>query len=140
VRAQRTPALVRGELMRYLAEIAWAPHAILNNRALRWRVINAETILVSAGTGETVCDVTLSLDGEGRIAGAFAPDRPRNSTAPFLPTPWRGQFSDYRMHGGIWLPFGGEVSWEIEDKRLPYWQCRINQWVMSPNTHEADNK
>ncbi|GGA60340.1 DUF6544 family protein [Sphingomonas psychrolutea] len=36
-RAEHTPALVRGELMRYLAELAWAPDAILANPSLRWR-------------------------------------------------------------------------------------------------------
>jgi hypothetical protein len=30
-RTERTPALVRGELMRYLAELAWAPDAILSS-------------------------------------------------------------------------------------------------------------
>ncbi len=41
VRAQSTPALVRGELMRYLAEIVWVPHAIIHNTDLRWGVIDA---------------------------------------------------------------------------------------------------
>jgi hypothetical protein len=132
-RAAHTPALVRGELMRYLAEIAWAPHAILHNHALGWRVIDAATLAVSAGTGETRCEVTLSLDTDGRITGSFAPDRPRNATPPILPTPWRGQFSDYRQHAGIWLPFSGEVAWEMEDRASPYWQCRINRWVASPD-------
>lgn len=130
-RAAHTPALVRGEMMRYLAEIAWAPHAILHNHALGWRVIDAATLAVSAGLGETRCEVTLSLDSHGRIAGSFAPDRPRNATAPILPTPWRGQFSDYRRHNGIWLPFSGEVAWEIGGGAMPYWQCRIDRWAAS---------
>ncbi len=132
-RAKHTPTLVRGELMRYLAEIAWAPHAILCNRALRWRVINVETLAVSAGSGETVCEVILNLDNDGRIAGAFASDRPRNATPPILPTPWRGRFADYRLHHGIWLPFAGEVAWEIEGKTAPYWQCLIDKWVALPD-------
>lgn len=128
-RAAHTAALVRGELMRYLAEIAWAPHAILHNHALGWRVIDAVTLAVSAGEGDTRCEVTLSLDGEGRIAGGFAPDRPRNATMPILPTPWRGQFSDYRCHNGVWLPFSGEVAWEIDGSAIPYWQGRIDRWA-----------
>ena len=34
-RAEHSSALMRGELMRYLAELAWAPDAILVNTALR---------------------------------------------------------------------------------------------------------
>lgn len=127
-RAAHTTALVRGELMRYLAEIAWAPHAILHNRALHWEVIDPDTLAVGAGTGETACRVLLSLDGDGRVVEAFAADRPRSAVAPTLPTPWRGRFSDYRLHGDLWLPFSGEVAWEIDGHSLPYWQCRIDHW------------
>jgi len=127
-RAERSPALVRGELMRYLAELPWAPDAIFHNTELRWRTDGPDTLAVSAGCGETASEVVLSLDGDGRIAGAFAPDRPRSATAPTLPTPWRGRFSDYRRHNGRWLPFAGEVAWEIDGKKIVYWQARIDQW------------
>ena len=128
VRAASSVALTRGELMRYLAEIAMAPDAILGNAALRWREVSPDTLTVSAGTGENTAEVSISLDNDGRITGCFAPDRPRSTTAPFLPTPWRGRFSDYRQHDGRWLPFAGEVAWEIDGKELPYFRCRIEDW------------
>ena len=127
-RAEHSPALVRGELMRYLAEIAWAPGAILHNSELRWRVDGPDTLAVGAGTGETASEVILSLDGEGRIAGGFAPDRPRSASAPILPTPWRGRFSDYRRQENVWLPFAGEVAWDIEGEEIVYWQGRLVGW------------
>lgn len=129
VHAKHTPALVRGELMRYLAELAWVPDAILCNTALRWRVDGPATLSVGAGTGDTASEITLSLDQEGRIASAFAPDRPRSATEPLLPTPWRGRFTDYRRHGGMWLPFAGEVAWEIGGREVRYWQCQIEHWA-----------
>jgi hypothetical protein len=127
-RAEHSPALVRGELMRYLAEIAWAPDAILHNSELRWREDGPDTLAVSAGSGETASEVVLSLDSEGRIAGGFALDRPRSATAPCLPTPWRGRFSDYRQQENMWLPFAGEVAWEIEGREIVYWQGRLVGW------------
>ncbi len=127
-RAQHTAALVRGELMRYLAELPWAPDGILLNAALRWREDAADRFVVSAGAGETAVEVVLSLDAEGRIEGAFAPNRPRSAVAPILPTPWRGRFSDYRKHSGRWLPFAGEVGWEIDGKESVYWQAQIESW------------
>ena len=130
-RAERSSALMRGELMRYLAELAWAPDAILFNTTLHWREVGPDGLAVSTGAGETAAEVTLSLDSEGRIAGAFAPDRPRSATTPILPTPWRGRFSDYRYHGNMWLPFAGEVAWEIDGKETVYWQGRIERWDAS---------
>ena len=132
-RAEHSSALIRGQLMRYLAEIAWAPHAILLNTALRWREDAPDRLAVSAGTGERAAEVTLSLDSEGRIAGAFAPDRPRSASSPILPTPWRGRFSDYRYHDAMWLPFAGEVAWEIDGTQETYWQGRIEHWEVSSN-------
>jgi len=128
VRAKHTTSLVRGELMRYLAEIAWAPDAILFNPALRWRVDGADSLSVSAGVGETASEILLNLDSEGRIVGAFALDRPRSAAESNLPTPWRGRFSDYRHHGDRWLPFAGEVGWEIDGTAIVYWQGQIESW------------
>ena len=126
-RAKRSSALMRGELMRYLAELAWAPDAILLNTALRWRE-DPDQLAVSAGSGETAAKVILSLDSEGRIGGTFAPDRPHSASAPILPTPWRGRFSDYRHHDNMWLPFAGEVAWKIDGKDQVYWHGRIVSW------------
>jgi hypothetical protein len=84
-RAGHSSALMRGELMRYLAELAWAPDAILLNTELRWREDGPDKLAVRAGSCETTAEVALSLDSQGRIVGAFAPDRPRSAKAPYLP-------------------------------------------------------
>jgi hypothetical protein len=42
------PQASKAELMRYLAELAWVPQAILHNTRLSWREIDATTIEVSA--------------------------------------------------------------------------------------------
>ena len=128
-RAEHSPALMRGELMRYMAELAWAPQAILLNPALRWCEVGTTGLAVSAGVGETASEVVLSLDRDGRIAGAFAADRPRAATSPILPTPWRGRFSDFRLHAGLWIPFAGEVAWIIDGQEVVYWQGRIETWT-----------
>lgn len=40
---KREPELSRGEAFRYLAELAWAPQAILANRALEWVEVDEST-------------------------------------------------------------------------------------------------
>lgn len=132
-RAQPSAELIRGELMRYLAELAWAPDAILRNVDLRWREAGSDQLVVGAGSGERAAEVTLSLDGDGRIAEAFAPDRGALVDGVTVPTPWRGVFSDYRFHDGVWLPFFGEVSWEKPSGAFTYWQGRIETWERVPH-------
>ena len=130
-RAAHSVALTPGQLMRYLAELAWAPDAIMLNPHLRWQAVNRDTLVVGAGSGATAVEVTLTLDGQGRIAGAFAPDRPRSAAPPLLLTPWRGRFTDYRHHQGYWLPFAGEVGWVVDGEETVYWQGRVERWETS---------
>jgi hypothetical protein len=62
---------------------------------------------------------------------AYAPDRPRSATSPISPTPWRGRFRDYRRHEGQWIPFAGEVAWEINGMHEVYWQGKIESWEIA---------
>ena len=117
--------------MRYLAELAWAPDAILHNQNLRWRVDDGDNLAVSVGAGADACEVVLSLNDQGRISSAFAPNRPRSTVPPYLPTPWRGYFSDYRLHKGRWLPFAAAVSWEVDGPPFLYWQGSIEEWELT---------
>lgn len=122
-------AVTRGELMRYLAELALAPAAILGNTSLRWRNEGPDRLIVSAGAGEMAADVSVTLGSDGRIASIFAPDRQRGVGADSLPAPWNGRFSDYRQHGGCWLPFHAEVSWTVDDAEFVYWEGDMTSWT-----------
>lgn len=53
--------------MRYLAELPWAPDAILFNTHLRWRKESAGHFIVGAGTREVAAEVTLMLDQQDRL-------------------------------------------------------------------------
>jgi len=126
--------LTRGETMRYLAEIAWAPDAILLNPALRWRELDGgRRFALAAGDGETAAEVELSLDDEGRIATAYAADRPRAVKHGMVPTPWRGRCANYRMADGVWTPLNAEVAWEIDGQEVPYWEGHVIEWTMRPD-------
>jgi hypothetical protein len=89
-------AAAKGEIMRYLAEIAWVPDAILHNSVLAWTVVDEHTLRVSAGTGDAHGAVELSLDDNGRIDRVSAKDRPRMEASGFVERPWSGRFFDYR--------------------------------------------
>ena len=126
-RVEATHQLNRGELIRYLAEIPWAPGAITRNSALRWRV-EADRIFVATGAGETSAEVMFTLDTDGRISEAFATDRPRAVKGGFVDTPWCGRFCEYRRCGGALVPFAGAVSWVINGQEVVVWEGRLKEW------------
>lgn len=121
-------AAAKGEIMRYLAELAWAPDAILCNDTLAWTVIDGRTLRVSAGRGDQHGEVELLLDESGRIGSVAAQDRPRKEGSRFIERPWRGHFCNYRKHQSRWLPFSGEVGWVLDEGAFTAWRGEILSW------------
>ena len=62
--------------MRYLAELVWAPHAMLYNPHLSWRELAEDTVEVSAPSSAGPARVRLLFDA-GVIRRIEADDRPR---------------------------------------------------------------
>jgi hypothetical protein len=131
VKASEGAAAAKGEVMRYLAELAWAPDAITRNRALSWTVGDDGTLHVAAGEGEARGSVALTLDAEGRVAGISAQDRPRQEGRGFVERPWRGRFFEYRRHGERWLPFRAEVAWILDGTPFVTWRGQLTSWTVA---------
>ena len=123
------PELAKGEVMRYLAELAWAPDAIISNKSLDWSEINGQTMYVAAGSGAGRGSVRIDFDENGRIGSVFAPDRPFTDGRLTSERPWSGRFFDYRCHHGRWLPFAAEVGWAVDGWIKNYWRGAITSWT-----------
>ena len=128
--ANNSPALVKGEIMRYLAELTWAPDAIVSNPTLDWAVIDGETLRVSCGPTPSRGQVEFKLDADGRIGSMSASGRPRSEGSLIVEHPWRGRFFDYRKHLGRWLPFQGEVGWILNGQEFIAWRGELTSWTI----------
>jgi hypothetical protein len=102
----------RGELMRYLAELIWAPHAMQRNPQLSWREIDASAVEVSAA----------SPGGPARV-GLFRGWRYRSHRSGRPPACGRTSHSadavgrilrDYREMEGFRIPTRAAVSWLLD--------------------------
>lgn len=130
-RVARDAALTKGELQRYLAELPLAPDAILHNPELGWEVMDASRLRVSAIHRGVHAHVDLTLNADGLVASAFAPDRPRLEGGAAIERPWEGRFTDYRAHHGRTLPFAAEVAWSIDGQRLSVWRGAMRTWGLA---------
>lgn len=119
--------LDRGELMRYLAELAWAPHAILHNPHLSWREIEPCIVEVSA-VGPGRCVRVRLIFEHGDIVRIEADDRPRAVGARFIPTRWDASYFDYRVLGNCRIPTRAEVSWTLDTGRFVCWRGEITSY------------
>ena len=123
------PAISKGELMRYLAELIWAPHAMLHNPALAWRQIDTTTVEVSAPSIGGSARVRLIFE-DGDIARIEADDRPRTIGRRILPTRWEGCCGDYREMEGCRVPTRAGVSWLLDDGPFEYWRGNVTGYGM----------
>jgi hypothetical protein len=130
VQVTDTDAMFRGEAMRYLAELMWNPDAILLNRQLTWRVLNARTLAVSTGEGARRCEVRLILDEAGDLIKVETDDRPRQNGRVVVNCPWFGRACDYRTIGGRRMPTLAEAGWLLDGVEFIYWRGHIASWSL----------
>ncbi|MEO8685264.1 MAG: DUF6544 family protein [Devosia sp.] len=119
----------KGEMMRFLSELAWNPDAILNAAALKWRQIDTRTVEVSMETSGGIAVVRQLFDADGDIVGIEADDRPYLLDGKTVPMRWVGRFRDYAQFGGYRVPRYGEVAWALPEGEFVYFRGTITSFV-----------
>ena len=122
--------LAQGEAFRYLAELAWAPQAILANPELVWREVDEQTVEVATRVQHEQIAVRLLFNEAGEITQTIA-ERPRLEAGNAITT-WIGEFADYQQLEGVRVPTRGEVSWQLPDGPFVYWRGRITSLDLDP--------
>jgi hypothetical protein len=138
--AKRSDALTKGELMRYLAELPWAPDAILMNSELRWSELPGGRLRVSTTMAGIDAAMLFMLDADGLVSTVDAPDRPRQEGSAMRERPWRGTFSHYRRASGRIIPHSAEVAWEVDGTRFPVWRGRLEAWSIRPGHRNGEDE
>lgn len=124
-KAEGTPEIARGELLRYLAEAVWFPTALLPGHGLRWAPIDDRTARATLEDGSTTVSIDFGFGDDGLIETAFAHARDREVDGRSEPLPWKGRFTNYSWRHGIQTPLNAEVSWEYPEGPWVYWRGRI---------------
>jgi hypothetical protein len=125
VNLQGTPELARGELMRFLAEAAWYPTALLPSQGVRWAPVDDSSALAELSEGDTRVALTFRFGSDGLVETVRAEDRGRTVQGRIVPTPWQGRWSGYADRDGMQVPLEGEVAWMLPDGRRPYWRGHV---------------
>lgn len=122
-----TPEAAQGELMRFLAEAAWYPTALLPSQGVRWEAIDDMSARATLTDGATTVSLDFRFDAEGLISGVRAAARHRTVNGVLVATPWQGRFWGYEVRGGMRIPLEGEVAWELTEGLWPYWRGRATE-------------
>jgi len=122
-----TPELAQGELLRFLAEAAWYPTALLPSQGVRWAPGDDRSASAMLTDGPTTVSLDVHFADEGWIAGVHAAARFRDTGGRMVPTPWHGRFWAYEQRDGMLVPTEGEVAWELPAGPWPYWRARLTK-------------
>lgn len=125
MRMQGGRDLAEGELLRFLAEAAWYPTALLPSQGVTWREVDARAADATLQDGDISVTLRFRFDDAGRIVGVRTERRGRLVDGVAVPTPWEGRFWGHAMRDGMVIPLEGEVGWELDGAYRPYWRGRI---------------
>ncbi|NWG76285.1 MAG: hypothetical protein HXY24_17060 [Rubrivivax sp.] len=124
LRGTRDVAL--GELMRFLAEAAWYPTALLPSQGVRWQAIDERSARATLADGDLALTLTFTFRADdGLIESVRADARGRTVGGRVEQAPWEGRWSDYAERDGMVVPLAGEVAWLLPEGRQPYWRGTI---------------
>lgn len=113
------PDIAVASVLRYLAELPWAPHAMLWNPHLTWTKRSDRLAEVATEVAGASRRVSFTFGPDGDIVRVFTGARPRDGDAPRA---WSGTFGEYATFSGVRIPTFAEVRWELPAGPFPYWR------------------
>lgn len=113
--------------MRFLAEAAWYPTALLPSQGVRWGTVDDSSARATLADGELCVTLLFTFNEQGLIDTVSASARGRTVGDRIVPTPWQGRFWNYAERGGMLVPLSGEVSWILSEGGQPYWRGEVQQ-------------
>jgi hypothetical protein len=120
-------AVAEGELMRFFAEAAWYPTALLPSQGVRWEAVDDGAAKATLVDGPLALTLLFRFASNGDMTSVRAEARGRTVQGRVIPTPWEGLWSRHAERGGMRVPLSGEVAWITPEGRKPYWRGSITE-------------
>lgn len=107
--------LDQGALLRWLAEAAWFPTALLPSENLSWEPIDHNSAKIILFDNNLMVSGAFTFNEQGQIT-QFKTKRYKDSSLK----DWFGYYGDYREVDGMRIPFYAEVVWGLESGDFSY--------------------
>jgi hypothetical protein len=122
-----TPEAAQGELLRWFAETAWYPTALLPSQGVTWAAVDDSSATATMQDGDTSVTLLFRFNADGLIDSMRAEARGALIDGVNVPTPWEGRWNRYELREGMRVPIEGEVAWMLPAGPWPYWRGRITR-------------
>lgn len=122
-----TGSMAQGELMRFFAEAAWYPTALLPSQGILWAAVDDHSARATLKDGELSLTLLFHFNADALIDSVHAEARGRTVGGTVVPTPWHCRFWNYAMRDGMRVPLDGEAAWVMPDSVKPYFRGHITK-------------
>ena len=112
--------IARGELMRYFAEMAWYPTALLPSQGVRWAAVDDKSANATLVDGPISLTLLFKFDESGLATSVHADARGAGVGKDMVMLPWECSVSNYQLRDGMMVPTRGEAAWLLPPGRRPY--------------------
>lgn len=112
--------IARGEFIRFFAEAAWYPTALLPSQGVRWEAVDDRSANATIVDGPLTLTLLFRFNDAGLIDSFRAEARGAGVGKEMVMVPWEGNWSNYQTRDGMTVPFTGEVAWMRPKGRKSY--------------------
>lgn len=112
--------IARGEFMRFFAEAAWYPTALLPSQGVRWQAVDDCSANATIVDGPLTLTLLFRFNDDDLMASFRAEARGGMVDKVVVMAPWEGRWSNYQTQDGMTVPFTGEVAWIRPEGRRSY--------------------
>lgn len=125
--ATRGQDVTRSQLVRNLAELAFAPSVGAHARELIWSADGSDAFNLAAPGIDPGATVRFSVDELGDVRQARSPDRPRErGRGDFFHEPYRLDFEGHaQLPSGVRIPLNASGTFETAAGDWPYWRFEV---------------
>jgi len=121
--------IARGELMRFFAEMAWYPTALLPSQGVRWEAMDDTSANATIVDGPLTVNLVFRFNDAGLIDSVHAEARGAMVGMEMVMAPWEGSWSNYQSHDGMMVPTTGEAAWLRPEGRKPYFHGTVTSLI-----------
>ena len=114
--------LSKGEFIRFCAEAAWYPTALLPSQGVIWHSVDAQSAdAVFTDAGITI-KLRFAFGSDGLITTVFAAERERLVGKKITKAPWQARYSNYAERNNMLVPTQSEVAWVLPEGIKTYYR------------------
>ncbi len=121
--------IARGEFMRYFAEMAWYPTALLPSQGVRWEAVDDRSANETLVDGSITLTLLFRFDAAGMIESVHSASRGAGMGEDMIMRPWDCGVSNYQLRDGMMAPTRGEAACLRPQGGKPYFIGKLTSLV-----------